>query len=72
MITAVSTPEMSIDHSTDQHSPFGVSNRQRLTWYQEYGRVTFPTCRRFCSGALPEPAPQHAGVELHGFLGLTS
>jgi len=54
----------SIDQST--HSPFGASKVAADVMVQEYGRYFgMPTC---CLRAGCVTGPNHAGVELHGFL----
>jgi len=54
----------SIDQST--HSPFGASKLAADVLVQEYGRYFgMPTC---CLRAGCVTGPNHAGVELHGFL----
>lgn len=55
---------LSIDQST--HSPFGASKAAADIMVQEYGRYfNMPTC---CLRAGCITGPNHAGVELHGFL----
>lgn len=55
---------LSIDQSL--HSPFGASKVAADLFVQEYGRYfDMPTC---CLRAGCLTGPQHAGVELHGFL----
>src|SRR5436190_14921337 len=55
---------LSIDQST--HSPFGASKLAADVLVQEYGRYFgMPTC---CLRAGCVTGPNHAGVELHGFL----
>ena len=55
---------MSVDQST--HSPFGASKLAADVLVQEYGRYYgLPTC---CLRAGCVTGPNHAGVELHGFL----
>ena len=54
----------SVDQST--HSPFGASKLGADVLVQEYGRYFgMPTC---CLRAGCVTGPNHAGVELHGFL----
>jgi CDP-paratose 2-epimerase len=55
---------MSIDGST--HSPFGVSKAAADLMVQEYGRYYGLATVCFRAGCLT--GPNHAGVELHGFL----
>jgi CDP-paratose 2-epimerase len=55
---------MSIDSST--HSPFGVSKAAADLMVQEYGRYYGMATACFRGGCLT--GPNHAGVELHGFL----
>jgi CDP-paratose 2-epimerase len=55
---------MSIDSST--HSPFGVSKAAADLMVQEYGRYFGLPTVCFRAGCLT--GPNHAGVELHGFL----
>jgi CDP-paratose 2-epimerase len=55
---------LSVDQST--HSPFGASKLAADVLVQEYGRYFgLPTC---CLRAGCVTGPNHAGVELHGFL----
>jgi CDP-paratose 2-epimerase len=55
---------LSVDQST--HSPFGASKLAADVLVQEYGRYYgLPTC---CLRAGCVTGPNHAGVELHGFL----
>ena len=55
---------MSLDTST--HSPFGVSKAAADLMVQEYGRYYGMPTVCFRAGCLT--GPNHAGVELHGFL----